>query len=156
MEQTQLVIGLETGKVKPMQMLEGRFGVAGGQEVREFVFTDRGTFKKGEGWKKKVILGKRSQCVPCLNKLSGSTVEPQLSHLTPEHQQSANSYEDLSILAELSCQQPGNPKQSQGCISAAFHLTFNDICIKERLSKGFSHVDEREDRKPADDEEQQT
>lgn len=33
MEQTQLVIGLQTGKVKPMQMLEGRFGVDGGQEV---------------------------------------------------------------------------------------------------------------------------
>lgn len=33
MEQTQLVTGLQTGKVKLMQMLEGSFGVDGGQEV---------------------------------------------------------------------------------------------------------------------------
>lgn len=71
------------------------------------VFIGRAMMKKREGWKTKAVLGcdstiilisteitrKRSQCFPCLNKLSlrtGSTGHPQLSHLTPEHKQSAN------------------------------------------------------------------
>lgn len=52
-------------------------------------------------------------------------------------------------------------KQSHGCIPTAVRLTFNDICIKERLSEDFFFhfllsLDDRDGRKPADEEEQRT
>lgn len=57
---------------------------------------------------------------------TGSTGQPQLSHLTAEHQQPVN--DTVRKMEAFERNYPASPNKA---------LTFNDICIKERLSKVF-------------------